>query len=470
MEQKNYKNKFSFIHQSLDGGEYDVVIKESATLFEVAMKQIFHQAITKLPFADRKELNKAEEEIGKGNKGVDDFTFGQLVGLYRQSKLFKKWENYSDVDLGILTSLDLNSIVEMRNKLMHKDGSCSKFEAELVFNYLKNFFASLGLADIEEAVEKVFVQHVDVPPNITIVNNEFDINLIKKQNKDSSYCPVEYDELSRLRKQSKLREETDLSGLEYGLSLMDKKEDLIGLDIGCSEGFVTNERFSKLNGFTHIIGVDQSQGAIEKANKSNYKNHSFYNVDIETKEGIQLLKDKLVELDKDGFDLIFSSAVFHHLTNPTKVLRDLRKLMNKNGVIVIITYDDWLTIAYPDENNIVEKIFTLSEKIPGMSNRRHGRQIYNQLWKTGFRNMKLFLDKLDTANKEIDDRLELFTENFEWRPNYIKRAIEKYPEKKAELEKDLEWMEVALENLEEMVEEEDFFLMEPVVIAVGQKV
>jgi SAM-dependent methyltransferase len=251
---------------------------------------------------------------------------------------------------------------------------------------------------------------------------------------------------------------------------MDKKEDLIGLDIGCSEGFVTNERFSKLNGFTHIIGVDQSQGAIEKANKSNYKNHSFYNVDIETKEGIQLLKDKLVELDKDGFDLIFSSAVFHHLTNPTKVLRDLRKLMNKNGVIVIITYDDWLTIAYPDENNIVEKIFTLSEKIPGMSNRRHGRQIYNQLWKTGFRNMKLFLDKLDTANKEIDDRLELFTENFEWRPNYIKRAIEKYPEKKAELEKDLEWMEVALENLEEMFEEEDFFLMEPVVIAVGQKV
>ena len=70
MEQKNYKNKFSFIHQSLDGGEYDVVIKESATLFEVAMKQIFHQAITKLPFADRKELNKAEKA-----KRVTKFNF-----------------------------------------------------------------------------------------------------------------------------------------------------------------------------------------------------------------------------------------------------------------------------------------------------------------------------------------------------------------------------------------------------------
>lgn len=167
-EQKTYQNKFSFIQQSLDSGEYDVVIKESATLFEVAMKQIFHQANTKLPFTDRKELTKVEEEIGKGNKGVDDFTFGQLVGLYRQSKLFKKWESYSDVNLGILTSLDLNSIVEMRNKLTHKGATCSKFEAELVFNYLKNFFASLGLADIEEAVEKVFdkkAQQVDVAKN-----------------------------------------------------------------------------------------------------------------------------------------------------------------------------------------------------------------------------------------------------------------------------------------------------------------
>ena len=167
-EQKNYKNKFSFIQQSLDGGAYDVVIKESASLFEVAMKQIFHQAITKLPFSDRKELTKTEDEIGKGNKGVDDFTFGQLVGLYRQSKLFKKWENYSDVDLGILTSLDLNSIVEMRNKLTHQGAMCNKFEAELVFNYLKNFFASLGLSDMEEAIEKVFESKVSQSKQINV--------------------------------------------------------------------------------------------------------------------------------------------------------------------------------------------------------------------------------------------------------------------------------------------------------------
>lgn len=470
-EQKNYKNKFSFIQKSLDGGEYDVVIKESATLFEVAMKQIFHQAIVKLPFKDRKELNKAEDEIGKGNKGVDDFSFGELVGLYRQSKLFKKWENYSDVDLGILTSLDLNSIVEMRNKLTHKGASCNKFEAELVFNYLKNFFASLGLADIEEAVEKVFAQNTTVTKENTNTDNEFNVNLIKKQQqRGSSYSPVQYDELARLRKQSKLREEVDLNGLKHGLSLMEKQEDLIGLDIGCAEGFVTHERFSKLCGFSHIMGIDKSKDAIEKANNAGYPNHSFYNIDIETKDGINMLKEKLAEIGKDGFDLVFSSAVFHHLTNPTKVLRELRKIMNKNAVIVIRTLDDQLTLAYPDDKDIVNQIFALSEKIPGMSNRKHGRQVYNQLWKTGFKNQKLFLGMLDTVGKSLEERMNVYQNNFEWRPNYIKRAIENHPDKRAELEKKLEWLQTALEHLEDMFIAEDFFLMEPVIVAVGQKV
>ena len=183
-----------------------------------------------------------------------------------------------------------------------------------------------------------------------------------------------------------------------------------------------------------------------------------------------MLKEKLAEIGKDGFDLVFSSAVFHHLTNPTKVLRELRKIMNKNAVIVIRTLDDQLTLAYPDDKDIVNQIFALSEKIPGMSNRKHGRQVYNQLWKTGFKNQKLFLGMLDTVGKSLEERMNVYQNNFEWRPNYIKRAIENHPDKRAELEKKLEWLQTALEHLEDMFIAEDFFLMEPVIVAVGQKV
>jgi len=143
--------------------------------------------------------------------------------------------------------------------------------------------------------------------------------------------------------------------------------------------------------------------------------------------------------------------------------------MNKNGVLVIVTYDDWLTISYPDENNIVEKIFKLSESIPGMSNRRHGRQIYNQFLKTGFKNTQILLDKIDTANKDLEGRLELFTENFEWRTNYIKRAIENNPKQKIELQEKLSDLENKLEDLRDMFKAEDFFLMESIIVAIGQK-
>jgi len=33
---------------------------------------------------------QAENDIGKGKKGVADFTFGELVGLFRTSKLLSK--------------------------------------------------------------------------------------------------------------------------------------------------------------------------------------------------------------------------------------------------------------------------------------------------------------------------------------------------------------------------------------------
>ena len=79
----SFDDKLMFIQKSLDMGEYDVVVKEACTLFELSLKKIFNQAIISLPFADRNEVQDSEKKIGKGNKGVSDFTFGELVGLFR---------------------------------------------------------------------------------------------------------------------------------------------------------------------------------------------------------------------------------------------------------------------------------------------------------------------------------------------------------------------------------------------------
>ena len=123
----SFDDKLMFIQKSLDMGEYDVVVKEACTLFELSLKKIFNQAIISLPFADRNEVQDSEKKIGKGNKGVSDFTFGELVGLFRESNLLTKWAKHSGRELGLIKSIDYAPIVVLRNKITHEGCGCNRY-------------------------------------------------------------------------------------------------------------------------------------------------------------------------------------------------------------------------------------------------------------------------------------------------------------------------------------------------------
>jgi len=144
------EKKLNFISKSTSSGEFDVVVKECGTLFENAFKETYHQAITSLPFEARNAMLQAEADIGKGKKGVADFTFGELVGLFRTSKLLSKWAKHEGLDLGLISNLDFAPIVEIRNRVTHKGYKPTRMEAELVFNYLRSFLSLTGLAEIED--------------------------------------------------------------------------------------------------------------------------------------------------------------------------------------------------------------------------------------------------------------------------------------------------------------------------------
>ena len=154
------EDKLSFIQKSFDMGEYDVVVKECSTLFEIAFKKIYNEAIISLPFKDRLELQECEKRIGKNIKGVQDFTFGELVGIFRESGLMNKWTKHSSRNIGLIGSLDYGPIVNLRNTIVHEGGTCTRYEAELIYNYLRNLLASLGLADLSSSVSSTFSKPV----------------------------------------------------------------------------------------------------------------------------------------------------------------------------------------------------------------------------------------------------------------------------------------------------------------------
>jgi predicted hydrocarbon binding protein len=139
-------------------GRYDVVVKECSSLFELSLRKLFRQALIDLPFSDRMELQDAERAMGKGTKGVSDFGFGELVGLFRQSNLLKKWSQSTGRQLGLLSTLDFAAIVELRNRVTHQGDQCSRLEADLVFNYLMNLLAVLGMSDLDASIKGSFKQ------------------------------------------------------------------------------------------------------------------------------------------------------------------------------------------------------------------------------------------------------------------------------------------------------------------------
>ncbi|MBL4760691.1 MAG: methyltransferase domain-containing protein [Mariprofundaceae bacterium] len=459
--------KIDRIKNNLDAQAYTVAAGESVKIIEISFRKLLVDGLATLSDQDRLKVMQAILDIGKGEKGVESFGLGHMLAVLRKSKFNDAWESATGTNLSAIKMINFDALNEIRIKITHDAAEVSQFEAEVLYQAVQGIVQSFSSVLLNTGADNSYAAP---EPNSDVADSTVQELIKKTQAGESSYSPVQFDELERLRIQSKLVEDVDLRAFKYALNLMDKKKGLIGLDIGCSEGFVTHERFSSFGMFEHVFGVDKSKEAIEQAKVNGYEgSYNFYAADLESSEGIATLKNALKEKGATGFDVIFSAYVFHHLKNPIKVLRELRKLLNPNGVIIVRTVDDKLSASYPDQEEIVHKIFELSDRIPGMSSREHGRKLYNELWKTGYRNLNMHYEVLDTVGKSIDERLMLFQDNFSWRPNYVKRAMEAFPEKRAELERDLEWLENALEELEIMFESEDYFHMEPIVVAVGQK-
>ncbi|MCD7948519.1 MAG: hypothetical protein LUG13_09615 [Oscillospiraceae bacterium] len=180
-EQVNFSNKLTSITKSLEIGQYPVVVKECSTLFEVVFRRIYSEALVSLPFAERNELVEYEKAIGKNIKGIQDFGLGELVGLFSKSKLLQKWSKYTGRDLGLINSMNFDSIVALRNRLVHADENCGQLEAELIFNYLKNLLAALGYINMEKAIVESFEKSPTIARGHVESEELADIRLIKER-------------------------------------------------------------------------------------------------------------------------------------------------------------------------------------------------------------------------------------------------------------------------------------------------
>lgn len=268
------------------------------------------------------------------------------------------------------------------------------------------------------------------------------------------------DEPHRLEIQAQNSYEADMTVLnEIGIGG-------IVLDVGCAYGIVTKSRFNDSK-YTRVFGIDKNESCISRANEIGDK-FSFKTMDIEANDFADSFKSYMNENNIESFNIIFISLVLHHLKDPYAVLRKLRKFLAKGGYIIIRGSDDGTKMAYPDEHDYLNKIIKKTLSAKGISDRLHGRKIFDWLNQSGFKNIHIHSFLKDTSNLSYDEREDLFKESFSYRVNYFRKLWEQDPSNMEKF-RDFDEMETLLALFENEFMKENFWYGEYDYIGVATK-
>ena len=108
------------------------------------------------------------------------------------------------------------------------------------------------------------------------------------------------------------------------------------VDLGCGFGWFA--RWSRQNGAAHVLGLDISQNMIDRARAETSDASVDYRIaDLDT-----------LDLDKNSFDLAYSSLAFHYIADFTRLTRTIHRALTSHGHLVFtIEHPIYMAAADP---------------------------------------------------------------------------------------------------------------------------
>lgn len=273
----------------------------------------------------------------------------------------------------------------------------------------------------------------------------------------SSYSPSEKNESERLKIQANLSRAIDVK--LFQAALKDLPECPLALDIGCAQGYVTFDRFTTLGDFGPVIGIDTDEKAIGTAIEQIPKDWSFEVASIEDPEIENIISGILDKAGNNGKPVfVFFAYVLMHLKDPIRVLEALRKTLPPGSKIVVRTSDDLTSASYPDPEENLAFILEPSVPNPMGGDRKHGRKLYTQLYRAGYRQIEMFLHYEIISNLDKAQREAVFQMIFSWRADGLADKVESGLASKEEAA-ELDGLRKALDDLKNNLLNPEFFLM-----------
>lgn len=290
-----------------------------------------------------------------------------------------------------------------------------------------------------------------------------------KRHRKSAYSSTYHHEASRLKVQASNSRSSDELALDFIERSGGLPEHAVVLDAGCAYGYVAEDRFANMERVDTILCIDNNAEVIEQARKMHDNPKMIFEVvDLESERFSEEFRAVLDAHGIDAIDVLFSALTLHHLKNPRKVLRQLRKFVSRDGWVILRGSDDGSKLCYPDPHNLMKQIIEKSLTAEGVSDRLNGRKLFTQLADSGFHDIRVFSNMKDLSAIDYDDREALFEESFAYRSDYFRKAYEKDPTDLAR-RNDYEWMRAALELFEQQFCERAFWYCEYDYIAVARR-
>lgn len=245
---------------------------------------------------------------------------------------------------------------------------------------------------------------------------------VNKSKKGSAYGYDIGNEKERLKVQAREESKTDEANISDIFQKIDASDYWV-LDFGCSVGETSQRVFSKFGDKVKLLGVDKFESCVTEFNETRAPYRAIC-ADIDEEDFLDKLEEEMKRQNIKGFHLVYCALSLHHTADTLSALKKLWKVILPGGYIYIRTCDDGLKIGYPDPNENIKSIIERTAQTEGVSDRFHGRKLYNLLRKVKFTEIESRPFVINTAGKDVVDRYALFSNTFLWRKNYFKKALD----------------------------------------------
>jgi hypothetical protein len=115
----DYSRELQKIEDFVRSEYYRDAARNCGSILEAVLKDIYRKVRANAAAAVSMKLIEVEDRLSKGRDGFQSFMLGQLVGLFREARVFDRAESTLGVSCRLSKRLPLDELTEIRNRCTH---------------------------------------------------------------------------------------------------------------------------------------------------------------------------------------------------------------------------------------------------------------------------------------------------------------------------------------------------------------